>query len=477
MEILHQPEDIIKQRYRIVTVLGQGAMGTTYEAEDLTNYQRVAIKSLSLRGLQDWKTLELFEREARVLESLKHPAIPDYLDYFQEDSKSDVASATLRDRRFYLVQELVGGESLADSIKKGWRADEQIVKDILKQILEILEYLHSLKPPVIHRDIKPQNIIRRPDGRVYLVDFGAVQDVYRNTITRDGTFVGTLGYIAPEQFRGEAEPASDIYALGATALFLLTCRSPDELPQKRLKIDFRDRLHISPPFADCLEKMLEPAIEDRCQSATEAIALLSKKEIEKSDRLSTTPSQGIFYRQPTGSKIKVQKTQTEMILEVPPGSWRGEDSNAITWMLFGIILLISGGSLLVPGVWPPAPIISIPFLVGGFHNLGRFLFAIAGHTRLEINSRTFRLEHRCLGFRREVAKGSTTYIDSVEVVKINSFFKTQGEVERSACSLIEIANSRHTFGEALTAIEKEWLVAEIAHFLKLPHNSKRRLAR
>ena len=470
MEILHQPEDIINQRYRIVTVLGQGAMGTTYEAEDLTNYQRVAIKSLSLRGLQDWKTLELFEREARVLESLNHPAIPDYLDYFQEDSKSD--------RRFYLVQELVGGESLADLIKKGWRADEQIVKDILKQILEILEYLHSLKPPVIHRDIKPQNIIRRPDGRVYLVDFGAVQDVYRNTITRDGTFVGTLGYIAPEQFRGEAEPASDIYALGATALYLLTRRSPDELPQKRLKIDFRDRLNLSPPFADCLEKMLEPAIEDRCQSATEAMVLLSKKEIvreSESDRLSTAPSKGIFYRQPTGSKIKVQKTQTEMILEVPPGSWRGEHSNAITWMLFGIIMLISGGSLLIPGVWPPGPIFSIPFLVGGFCSLGAFLFAIAGHTRLEINLRTFRLEHRCLGFRREVANGSTSDIDSVEVVEINSFFKVQGEVRRSGCSLIERANS-HIFGESLTDIEKEWLVAEIAHFLKLPHNTKRRLA-
>jgi serine/threonine protein kinase len=464
MEILHQPEDIINQRYRIVTVLGQGAMGTTYEAEDLTNYQRVAIKSLSLRGLQDWKTLELFEREARVLESLKHPAIPDYLDYFQEDSKTD--------RRFYLVQELVGGESLADLIKKGWRCDEEIVKDILKQILEILQYLHSLKPPVIHRDIKPQNIIRRPDGRVYLVDFGAVQDVYRNTITRDGTFVGTLGYMAPEQFRGEAQPASDIYALGATALFLLTRRSPEELPQKRLKIDFRDRLNLSPPFADCLEKMLEPAIEDRCQSAKEAIALLSKKEIEKSDRLSTTP--GIFYRQPTGSKVRVQKTQTEMILEIPPGAWGSENSNAITWMLFGTILLISGAMFFVPGAF--APIFSIPFLVGGFYNLGRFLFAIAGHTRLEMNSRTFRLQQRCLGFRREVASGSTADIYSVEVVKINSFFNVQGEVERSPCGLIEGTN-RHTFAETLTAIEKEWLVAEIAHFLKLPHNSRRRLAR
>jgi hypothetical protein len=463
MEILHQPEDIVKQRYRIVTVLGQGSMGTTYEAEDLTNYQRVAIKSLSLRGLQDWKTLELFEREARVLESLKHPAIPDYLDYFQEDSKSD--------RRFYLVQELIEGKSLADLVKKGWRGNEKTVKDILKQILEILKYLHSLKPPVIHRDIKPQNIIRRPDGRVYLVDFGAVQDVYRNTITRGGTFVGTLGYIAPEQFRGEAEPASDIYALGATALYLLTRRSPEELPQKRLKIDFRDRLNLSPPFADCLEKMLEPAIEDRCQSAKEAIALLSKKEIVKRSPAELSP--GIFYRQPVGSKVRVQRTRTKLILEIPPAGLGGEDSNAITWMLFGTILLISGGSFFVPGAF--APIFSIPFLAGGFYNLGRFLFAIAGHARLEMNSRTFRLQKRCLGFRREVDRGNTTDIDSVEVVKINTFFKVQGEVVRSRCALIEGTN-QHTFGETLTGIEKEWLVAEIAHFLKLPHNTKRRLA-
>lgn len=461
MEILHQPEDIINDRYRIVTILGQGAMGTTYEAEDLTTYQRVAIKSVSLRGLQNWKTLELFEREARVLESLDHPAIPDYLDYFQEDSKTD--------RRFYLVQELVGGESLADLIKKGWRCDEKLVKDILKQILEILQYLHSFTPPVIHRDIKPQNIIRCPDGQVYLVDFGAVQDVYRNTITRGGTFVGTLGYMAPEQFRGEALPASDLYALGGTAIFLLTRRSPDDLPQKRLKIDFRDRVNISPSFADCLEKMLEPAIEDRCQSATKAIALLSKKQIVARSSISG----GIFYRQPTGSKVRVQKTRTEMILEIPPTSagWKSQEFVfTLFWTVFisiwtGMVLPIGGYFVLF----------SIPFWIVAFNLLKRSLLAIVGRTRLEINPQTFRLQWRCLGFRREVASGNTTDIDSVEVVKINSFFKVRGEVERSACGLTEGGNT-HQFGEGLTAVEKEWLVAEIAHFLQLPHNSDRRLA-
>lgn len=449
MEILHQPEEIVNDRYRIVTVLGQGSMGTTYEAEDLTNYQRVAIKSLSLRGLQDWKTLELFEREARVLESLDNPAIPNYLDYFQQDSQTD--------RRFYLVQELVGGESLADLIKKGWRCDENMVKEIVKQILEILQYLHSLNPPVIHRDIKPQNIIRRPDGRVYLVDFGAVQDVYRNTITRGGTFVGTLGYMPPEQFRGEAEPASDIYALGGTAIFLLTRRSPDELPQKRLKIDFRDRVNISPSFAHWLEKMLEPAIEKRCQSAKEAIALLSKKQIIA--RSPSSISQGIRYRQPTGSKVMVHKTKTELMVEIPPVGWGGEDSNVVTWMLIGTIFLIFG--IVLHSATGIAFILFIPFLIRGFYNLGRSLFAIAGRTRLEINPQTFRLEWRFMGFRREV-NGRTAEIDSVEVVE-------------SLCVLKEIGNT-HKFGAFLTPVEREWLVAEIAHFLQLPHDSNRRLA-
>jgi len=214
MEQLHQPGDIIAERYRIIDILGQGGIGITYAAEDLKTGERVALKAVSLRRMDDFKVLELFEREVRILAQLNHPAIPHYLDYFQVDKR--------RNRFFYLVQQLAEGHSLAVLVEKGWHPDEAEVRHIATQILEILIYLQQLTPPVIHRDIKPQNIIRREDGKVFLVDFGAVQDVYHNTVTGGSTVVGTYGYMAPEQFRGQAVLATDLYALGATLIFLLT---------------------------------------------------------------------------------------------------------------------------------------------------------------------------------------------------------------------------------------------------------------
>ena len=218
----HKPGDAIGDRYRIVRPLGSGGSGTTYEAEDLEIDRRVAIKTVFLQQMEGWQILDLLEREARVLQKLSHPQIPKYLDYFYEDKDGD--------RCFYLVQELVAGRSLATLVKAGRRMGEPEVKHIALQILHVLTYLHGLSPPAIHRDIKPQNILAALDDTCYLVDFGAVQEKYRTTITR-GTFVGTIGYMPPEQFRGKAQSASDLYALGATLLFVLTGRSPADLPQ------------------------------------------------------------------------------------------------------------------------------------------------------------------------------------------------------------------------------------------------------
>ena len=280
MEALHQPGDIIAQRYRITDTLGQGGVGITYAAQDLKSGQQVALKALSVRQMGDWKVLELFEREARILAQLNHPAIPRYLDYFQVD--------TPEDRAFYIAQELAEGKSLADLVEIGWRTNEDGVRRIATQILEILVYLHSLKPPVVHRDIKPQNLIWSKDGKIFLVDFGAVQDTYRSTFAKGSTIVGTYGYMAPEQFRGQAVPATDLYGLGATVLFLLTHRSPSDLPQERLKISFRSRIQVSEGFADWLEKMLEPDVEDRFPSAKEALAALQGRMVVAKTRSSVS---------------------------------------------------------------------------------------------------------------------------------------------------------------------------------------------
>jgi serine/threonine protein kinase len=262
-------DSIINERYQLQELLGEGSSGSTHRAIRLCDESFVAIKILSLRHLNDWKQLELFEREAKVLSQINHPQIPKYLDYFHID--------TIDNRAFYIVQQLAPGKPLTDWVHSGWRGTEAEVRDIASQLLAILQYLHQQSPPLIHRDLKPHNIVRNDDGQVFLVDFGAVQNVYQNTLLKGSTVAGTYGYMAPEQFRGLAVPASDLYGLGATILYLLTHRSPAELPQERLKLSFRNHVNISDHFADWLETMLEPDTTDRFSSAATALIALQKK--------------------------------------------------------------------------------------------------------------------------------------------------------------------------------------------------------
>lgn len=271
MTLLHQAGQIIAQRYRIVNSLGQGGMGITYKAEDLQSNQFVALKVLSLHRLKDWKALELFEREAKILSQLHHPAIPRYIDYFQIDTQSD--------RYFYIVQQLATGNSLAELVENGWQPEVNEVKRMANQILEVLVYLQELTPSVIHRDIKPQNIIRSDDGKIFLVDFGAVRDTYHNTVTGGSTVVGTFGYMAPEQFRGQAVLSTDLYGLGTTLLFLLARKSPADLPVHQMQIKFRRYVRVDRAFADWLEKMVAPVIEDRFADAKEALAVLQSERV------------------------------------------------------------------------------------------------------------------------------------------------------------------------------------------------------
>lgn len=277
MSLVHQPQEIIRDKYRITGVLGKGGVAITYSAVNLETNSPVAIKVISLKQLNDWKQIELFQREAEVLKKLDRSAIPQYLDYFDRETETDKA--------FYLVQQLAPGKSLAQLVESGWRTSEREVKNIARQILAILTYLHSLDPSVIHRDIKPSNLIRDNDGKIYLVDFGAVQNTYYNTLMQGSTVVGTYGYMAPEQFRGTALPATDLYSLGATLLYLLTHRSPAELPQDTLKLDFRNSVDISDSFADWLDKILEPDLEDRFSNAEVALTELFKSEKKKQRKL------------------------------------------------------------------------------------------------------------------------------------------------------------------------------------------------
>jgi serine/threonine protein kinase len=248
------PSTLKDGRYRIEGVLGSGSQGETLDGFDTTTGGRVAVKRFSVRGAASWKDVELAEREARVLSAIRHPKLPRYIDHFEEDGA------------LYLVMDRVDGESLAKLRKRGGTLPRGEVVRLLAELGEVLDYLHGRAPPIIHRDIKPGNVIRKPDGSYALVDFGSVRD----SLKPEGgsTVVGTFGYMGPEQFQGRALPQSDVYALGATALTLLSGREPEDLPHRGLAIDVKAALAHDPAFARVLEKMLDPDPDRRANRVT-----------------------------------------------------------------------------------------------------------------------------------------------------------------------------------------------------------------
>jgi serine/threonine protein kinase len=238
-------------RYRIVRVLGEGSQASTFEAIDAKGGGTVAVKRFAVRNAKVWKEVELAEREAKVLASLSHPKLPKYVEHFEENGA------------LYLVMERMAGVSLAEFRRRGAVFREEDAIRLLEEASGVLAYLHSRTPPIIHRDLKPGNVIRTPEGTFAFVDFGAVRDRLR--LEGGSTIVGTFGYMAPEQFQGRAVAQSDVYAIGATVLWMLTGEEPEDLPHKGLKIDVPTALgkRASPTLVSILSRMLEPDPEVR----------------------------------------------------------------------------------------------------------------------------------------------------------------------------------------------------------------------
>lgn len=248
---------VLHDRYQIQAILGHGGFAVTYRALDLQTEQQCAIKSLSFKNIDTWKTWELFQRESEILKNLNHPQIPKYIDSFIIEKEREVEC--------YLVQQYVEGKSLAQLIQEGKCFTEQEVIKIACHLTIILEYLHSFSPPLIHRDITPNNIILTHDHQVFLIDFGSVRDKMLLDYTMGGssTIIGTYGYMPLEQFQGRALPASDIYALGMTLIYLLSRRSPLALESYKKNIDIRAYTKISRGFTLILEKMVHADYKKR----------------------------------------------------------------------------------------------------------------------------------------------------------------------------------------------------------------------
>jgi len=250
---------LLKDRYKLGPMLGAGGQGQTFLARDTADGDRVVVvKQLRLGTGTTWKKFDLFEREARVLQQLRHRGIPSFVDHFEGDEGA-----------LFLVMERAPGRTL----KEIGRFDEATLRSILVRTLGVLAYLHDLKPPVIHRDIKPANLLRSEDGRISVVDFGGVRAALRES--GGSTVVGTFGYMAPEQLHGQATPATDIYGLGATLVALAGGVEPEDVPRRGLRMDLRNHLPgMSRPFVDVLERMTDPNPEARPQTAKQVLKLL-----------------------------------------------------------------------------------------------------------------------------------------------------------------------------------------------------------
>ncbi|XHX79313.1 MAG: serine/threonine protein kinase [Stenomitos frigidus ULC029] len=271
---MFKPGLILQDRYQLLQPLGRSAAGRqTWLAKDLSLEppESIVVKLLVFSEMQGWQDLRLFEREAKVLQNLDYPRIPRYRDYFLVNQTAQSALCW-----WGLVQDYVPGTSLQELLEQGKRFSQQDVRRIAENVLQTLMYLHNLCPPVLHRDIKPSNLILDQAQQVWLVDFGAVQDQAALTGI-SFTVVGTVGYSPLEQFWGRAVAASDLYALGATLVHLLTGIAPVDLPQRDLKIQFSDRVTSNPSLISWLEKLVEPALERRFMSADEAYEALKQQ--------------------------------------------------------------------------------------------------------------------------------------------------------------------------------------------------------
>ncbi|MBC7879855.1 MAG: serine/threonine protein kinase [Anaerolineae bacterium] len=266
--MLWQAGERFRDRYRLVHKLGAAGNRQTWIIEEETNLQKYVLKALYCASEEQfWQDQKLFEREAITLKSIAISNVPKFFESFWLEMKEG--------SYFCLIMEYIPGESLADLITNTGSLPLSRVKAIAAEVLETLEVLHSYAPPVIHRDIKPANLIlRTTDQQICLVDFGSVQT--DAAAGRTFTVVGTYGYMAPEQFSGAATPASDLYSLGASLLYLLSGLDPSDWPRKGFQIILNDQMIHDRSFRLWLTQLLEPNAEKRIQSA-----LLAQQSLQK----------------------------------------------------------------------------------------------------------------------------------------------------------------------------------------------------
>lgn len=305
--------DFTSEGYRVIKELGRNREGgrVAWLATHLETERKVVVKQFCFaQAGASWSAYREHEREIQVLQGLKYPGIPAYLGAFATDDG------------FCLVQEYKNAQSLA--IQRSFTPEE--IKEIAVKALEILVYLQDRIPPVIHRDVKPENILVDDHLNVYLIDFG-MSRIGSQEVAASSVFQGTPGFIPPEQLRKSTE-ASDLYGLGATLICLLTGTKSTQIQDMTDEDDpyllhFRKLLpRLSPRFLGWLEKMVKPRQKERFANAQTALEALKPLDVVRvpSLKLNTSPLE--FTANCIGEKLKQQiqlvNTMPETVLE---GKW------------------------------------------------------------------------------------------------------------------------------------------------------------
>lgn len=265
----HEPSsaetpEILRSDYRFLRLLGEGSNGKTFLAAERVSGRKVAIKQL--KSFKDFKSFDLFKREAETMRSVAIDGVPQFIDYIEKTGSED---------DYYIVQEYIEGTPLSGLIDSRAESDKPFSEDFVwnfaRQIARILDILETrYHPPIIHRDIKPSNIIMTAESNFYLIDFGSVANPERKNL--NSTIAGTQGYMAPEQLMGDCVIQSDYYGLGATMLHLLTGVAPFKIASDGLKLCYEDIIKqkarkTSSAMRKALASLLAVKPEDRPQNS------------------------------------------------------------------------------------------------------------------------------------------------------------------------------------------------------------------
>ncbi|MBE5943066.1 MAG: serine/threonine protein kinase [Lachnospiraceae bacterium] len=261
---------VVDGKYKILSKIGQGGMSTVYLALNERANKSWAVKEVRKDGVSDFEVIKQSQIvETNLLKKLNHPNLPSIIDVIDKEDC------------FLIVMDYIEGNPLSDALKAKKRLDCDDVIEWAKQLCDVLEYLHTRKPAIIYRDMKPGNVMLRPDGSVMLIDFGIARE-FKEQNVEDTTCLGTRGYAAPEQFggRGQTDARTDIYCLGATIYHLVTGHNPSDPPYEMYPIR-----HWDPSFSSGLEKIIQKCTqrnpEDRYQSCAELLYALEHYEEEE----------------------------------------------------------------------------------------------------------------------------------------------------------------------------------------------------